>query len=127
MKKIKQTYHIQAPIEEVWKALTNSKYIDGWNGGPSKMSDKEGAKFQLWGGDIYGTNTKVVKNKLLVQDWYGGKWNEPSIAIFKLSTKGDTTTIEFSNENVPKDEFDDIEKGWKVYYLGPLKDLLEDK
>ena len=71
MKKIiKQTYHIHAPISEVWKALVNPKYIDGWGGGPAKMNNKKGTKFSLWGGSIWGTNTEVVSEKKLIQDWY---------------------------------------------------------
>ena len=127
MKAIRQTYHIKAPITEVWKALTDTKYIDGWGGGPAKMSDKVGSQFSLWGGDIHGKNIKVIANKKLVQEWFGGKWDKPSIATFALSSKNDQTTIEFTHVDVPESEYKDIEQGWKDYYLGPLKDYLESK
>ena len=127
MKAIRQTYHIKASIEEVWKALTDTKYIDGWGGGPAKMSDKVGFQFSLWGGDIYGKNIEVIANKKLVQEWFGGKWDGPSIATFVLSSKNDQTTIEFTHIDVPESEYKDIEQGWKDYYLGPLKEYLEKK
>lgn len=127
MKSIRQTYRIKASIEEVWKALTDTKYIDGWGGGPAKMSDKAGSKFSLWGGDIYGKNIEIITNKKIVQEWFGGKWKSPSIATFNLSSKNDMTIIDFIHENVPEEEFKDIEQGWKDYYLGPIKKYLENK
>ena len=127
MKAIRQTYRIKASIEEVWKALTDTKYIDGWGGGPAKMSDKVGSNFSLWDGDTHGKNIEVETNKKLVQEWFSGKWSKPSIATFNLSSKNDETTIDFTHENVPEEELEDIEQGWRDYYLGPLKDYLENK
>ena len=66
MKTIHQLYHIHAPIALVWQALINPKVIDQWGGGPAKMSDKK-EKFTLWGGDIWGTNMEVLKEKKLLE------------------------------------------------------------
>jgi len=109
----------------VWNALTNSKTIDKWGGGPSKMSSKQGVKFSLWGGDIWGKNIKVSPKKELVQEWYGGNWEKPSIASFKLTHKDDCTTLYLTHSEVPEKEFDSIDKGWDDYYLAPIKELLE--
>jgi activator of HSP90 ATPase len=125
MKTIVQDYHINAPIEKVWEALVNAQEINNWGGGPAKMDDKEGTKFSLWGGDIYGTNIEVEVFKKLVQEWYGGKWKEPSIATFKLDKQGHSTELELVQENVPDNEYEDIDEGWKEYYLGPLKEYVE--
>ena len=56
VKTIRQIYLINSSLEEVWKALTDPKYIDAWGGGPAKMDEKVGTKFELWGGDIHGKN-----------------------------------------------------------------------
>lgn len=125
MKSIKQTYLINAPISKVWQAFIDPKIIEQWGGGPAKMDDKEGSEFSLWGGDIYGTNTRVVKEKLLEQDWYGGKWDAPSKLSFGFTSKGDKTEVRMVHKDVPGNEAKDIDQGWKDYYLGPLKELLE--
>lgn len=125
MKTIKQISQINASVEKVWEALTDPKIIDKWGGGPAKMSDKVGFEFSLWDGDIYGENIEVETNKKLVQEWFGGKWDKPSLATFALSSKNGKTTIELTQTDVPDAEFEDIEQGWKDYYLGPLKELLE--
>lgn len=126
MKTIKQTYHINSPLEEVWKALTDPKYIEEWGGGPTKMNDKVGTKFEFWGGDIHGTNTEVITNQKLVQDWYGGNWPQPSKVTFILKELTDgETRIDLIHENLPDNEADDFADGWKRYYLGEIKKFLE--
>lgn len=127
MKTIFQKYQINASIEKVWKALVNTKDIDAWGAGPSKMDEAVGRKFSLWGGDIYGTNIEVVKFKKLVQEWYEREWKEPSIVTFKLEKKGSATALELLHENVPDEEYEDIENGWKDYYMEPLKKYVEEK
>ncbi len=99
--------------------------IDEWGGGPAKMNDKVGFAFSLWGGDIFGKNIDVVPGKKLVQEWYGGKWEKPSIARFELSSENDGTRIDFFQTEVPDNEFKGIQEGWKDYYLGPIKDFVE--
>lgn len=122
MKSFNKTYSILAPIHDVWQALTDQKIIDKWGGGPAKMEAKADSKFSLWGGDIHGTNTKVVAENKLVQDWYSGDWKEPSVVTFELSGN---TTVKLTHTNIPDSEFTSIKSGWDDYYMLPLKELLE--
>lgn len=125
MGRIEQTYEIKAPIEKVWDALVNPKTIEKWGGGPAEMSTKEGGDFSLWGGDVHGTNTKVIEGKLLSQDWFSGKWQKPSKLSFYLKQKGGITEVKLVHTDIPDEEAKDIGEGWKDYYLEPLKELLE--
>lgn len=90
------------------------------------MDANVGSKFSLWDGDIKGTNIKVVAERELAQDWFGGKWDESSQVVFLLSEKDGVTTVELKQENIPDSEAADIADGWKSYYIGPLTDLLEE-
>lgn len=127
MKHIKKIYVINSPVEKVWEALVNPEIIEKWGGGPAKMKDLLGFKFSLWGGDIHGKNIKVVKNKTLVQEWFSGEWDKPSIATFNLESVGEKKTkLELFHVDVPDTESDSIDDGWDEYYLGPLKNLLEN-
>lgn len=125
MKTINKKYLIKAPVEKVWESLVSSKIIDAWGGGPAKMNDKENEEFTLWDGDIYGKNIKVIPNKKLVQEWYGGGWEEPSEASFMLTKKGKDTLLELVHKNVPENEAKEIDSGWDDYYFGPMKKYLE--
>ncbi len=125
MKTFKQRYKIKASKRKVWNALVNPKIIDKWGGGPSKMNDEVGFRFSLWKGTIFGKNVRVNKNNLLVQEWFGGKWDEPSVVTFKLSEKDGFTLLNLTHENVPNSEERELKKGWKVFYLNPLIKLVE--
>lgn len=127
MKTIKQIYLINSPLGKVWKALTNPKYIDDWGGGPAKMDDKIGTEFKFWGGDIHGKNIEVIPLKKLVQEWFAGNWEKPSIVTFRLTVEKDAVRINLFHTDVPDNEAKDIDEGWRQYYLGPLKKYLENK
>jgi activator of HSP90 ATPase len=86
-----------------------------------------GTEFTLWDGDIHGKNIKVVPNKKLVQEWFSGDWEKSSIVTFTLIKKGNKTELNLLHEDVPNEEIKDISDGWKTYYLGPLKQLLEKR
>jgi len=123
---IKQKYEIAAPMEKIWKALTDVTVITAWGGGPAVMDANTGTEFSLWGGDIHGKNIEIVPGKKLVQEWYGGDWPKPSLATFILSEpKPGITLVELIHEDVPEAEVENFDQGWKDYYLGALKDYLE--
>lgn len=125
MKTLEQTYVIKAPIEEVWNALVDSASIDGWGGGPADMSDEVDKEFTLWDGSIFGKNIEVIPGEKLVQEWFAGEWEKPSIVTFTLESEDDTTVVQLHHDQIPDEEFEDIEKGWHEHYLGPLKEYLE--
>jgi activator of HSP90 ATPase len=126
-KTIKKVYKIAAPAKKVWDALVSQKIIEVWGGGPAKMDDKVGTEFSLWGGDIHGKNIEVVRERKLVQEWFGGDWPKPSIVTFTIKPEKDKTVLELEHTGVPDGEVDDIDAGWDDYYVGPMKDLLEKK
>lgn len=126
MKSIQQIYHIQATPSQVWQALVNPSQIEGWGAGPAEMDTQEGKQFSLWGGEIWGVNTKVVPEQMLGQEWYGGQWLEPSLLTITLKAEGAETILTLEQSNIPDDEAGDIEEGWKIYYFGPLKEYVEE-
>ena len=128
VKTIKKNYTIHASIDKVWKSLVDQDEIEKWGGGPATMSDRPGKLFKLWGGDVFGKNIDVQHFKTLVQQWYGGEWDMPSIVTFSLQKQGDNKTIvDLVHEDVPDREAKDIDSGWDEYYMTPLKKYVESK
>jgi activator of HSP90 ATPase len=125
MKMLKAVYHFKAPLEKVWQTLVDPMEIEHWGGGPAEMSADEGASFKLWNGDIHGTNIEVSPEEKLIQDWYGGAWDEPSRVTITLTEEDRGTRVDLLHENIPADEFDDITEGWDEYYFGAIKKYLE--
>lgn len=126
MKPIKQVYKIKATPSEVWDALTNPKTIKAWGAGEAKMEPKKGFKFSLWNGSIYGENLEVIQEKQLMQKWFSSDDpSNPTKVTFTILNRGDETIINLLHENVSQGVYKDIEQGWKDYYLGEIKKLLE--
>jgi len=124
---IKQIYKIKISVKKVWAALVQSKHIAAWSGSLAKMSAKKGARFSLWGGEIFGKNILVEPEKKLVQEWYGGKWKKPSIVEISLSEHKGVTEIKLIHKDVPPKEVKEFASGWKDYYFGPIKKYLEEE
>jgi uncharacterized protein YndB with AHSA1/START domain len=126
MGRIEQVFTIHAPVQRVWQLFTDPRLIRKWSDAPAAMSEDEGARFELWDGDIFGTNTQVITHKLLEQDWYGDKsWVAPSKVSFSFGGNGGTTLVRLVHEEVPDADLAAIEQGWQDYYMGPLGRLAE--
>lgn len=119
------TIDITADPEEVFTALTNPFQIEIWSGYPAEMKAEEGFVFSLWEGDICGVNLEVKPNRLLVQEWFFGEIAEPSIVTLKLKKVDGATRVELEHTNIPEEVFEEIVEGWKEYYLGSIKGMLE--
>ncbi len=127
MPTIKQTYEMAATPEEVFEALVNEDLIQNWSGDEVKMSPEVGAKFSLWGGQMFGTNLEVIKNKKLVQEWCYDQWEVPSKVTFILEPSGTGTTVELVHEGVPEKSLANITEGWNLYYLGAIQEMFQEK
>ena len=122
----KYTIDITADPEEVFTALTNPFQIELWSGYPAEMKAEEGFVFSLWEGDICGVNLEVKPNHLLVQEWFFGETEHPSVVRIELRKEGSgNTQVVLEHSNIPEEVYDEIVEGWKKYYLGSLKDMLE--
>ncbi|MBN8702410.1 MAG: SRPBCC domain-containing protein [Bacteroidetes bacterium] len=120
---IHQTYKINASPTKVFNALTNAKTIEMWSGSEAIMDAKTGTKFKLWGGDMFGENVEVVKNKKLVQQWNTKQFE--SKVTFTLTPKGKQTQVDLVHENIPEKHIKDYAQGWKDYYLGAIQSMFE--
>ncbi|MGQ0829717.1 MAG: SRPBCC domain-containing protein, partial [Bacteroidota bacterium] len=110
-----------------FEALVNPEIIQNWSQDEAKMGPEVGAKFSLWGGQMFGTNLEVVKNKKLVQEWCYDQWEKPSKVTFTLKTKGKKTIVDLLHEEVPEKSVNNISDGWDAFYLGAIKKMFEEK
>lgn len=128
MRTITQSYTIHAPRHLVWRALVEPELIEAWGGGPVIMNDHEGSAFSMWGGSVHGTNTHIVDDELLEQDWYSGDdWPHASKVTIELEDEDDGTLVTLTQHDVPASEIDDVDDGWHEYFFGPLQKLVESK
>jgi activator of HSP90 ATPase len=125
MKDIKKTIHIKVPREEVYNAITNPLTIELWSGYQAVMENRPDTEFSMFDGDITGRIKTLESPSLLEQTWdFGDQEAESHVHIELFEEKG-KTRIELNHSNIPDDAFENIEIGWKEYYLGALKTYLE--
>ena len=126
MKDFKKYYILSATPEEVYAALTNPATIQLWTGEKAVMSTEPGSEFSLWEGSIEGRNIEFEKDKKIVQEWYFGEQDEPSVVTIKLHADKNKTSAELRHTNIPDDAYDDITEGWDEHYFGSLIEFYEE-
>ena len=125
MKDFKKYYTITAEPKDVYNALTNKLMLEIWTGETVVMEETPGTEFSLWNGSICGKNLEFVKDHKIVQEWYFGEQDDPSIVTIKLHAEKDGTSMEVKHTNIPDDAFDNISEGWTEDYVDAMKELFE--
>ena len=125
MPTIQKSYEMNATPEEVFEALVNPDLIQDWSGDEAKMGPGVGDTFSLWGGQMFGSNLEVVKNKKLVQEWCYDQWKDPSKVTFTIKVIDKKTVVDLLHENVPEKFVNSISDGWDAYYLGAMQEMFE--
>lgn len=123
VKDFKKYYLIPAIPEEVYQALTNPISLKLWTGEEAIMSTEPGTEFNLWTDSIIGKNLEFEENKKIVQQWYFGEQEAPSIVTIKLHEHKQGTSVEVRQTNIPDDAFEDITDGWDQVYMGGLEEF----
>ncbi|WP_298741422.1 SRPBCC domain-containing protein [uncultured Chitinophaga sp.] len=123
MKDFKKHFTIPAPPEEVYAALTNPATIQLWSGEPAEMSTTPGEEFSLWEGSIAGRNLEFEEGRKIVQEWYFGDQETPSIVTIILHPDKKGTSAELKHTNIPEEAYQDMVAGWQEAYFGALIDF----
>jgi uncharacterized protein YndB with AHSA1/START domain len=127
MKDYKKYYIVGETPDMVYKALTSKVIIQLWTGEEAEMSEEAGSEFSLWDGSISGKNLEFIPDKKIVQEWYFGEQEEPSIVTILLHEHKQGTSVELRHSNIPDDDYEDIIEGWNTQYFGALIDFYENE
>lgn len=126
MADFKKYFTIPATPEEVYLALTKETSLQLWTGSKVEFTEEPGTEFSLWEGDIVGRNIEFETGKKIVQQWYFGEDNEPSIVTIKLHEHKKGTSLEFSQTNIPEEDFEEFTGGIEEQYIGGLIDFFAE-
>lgn len=121
---------IDAPISDVWEALTDPAAIGSWMGdGSVKIDLKKGGAYELFSGDTTGYFTDIEKPNVLEYSWRMSEWDSAwpdSLVRWELQPQGRKTKVRLTHVNFPNlEERNGHEEGWDTYFLGPMKEWLE--
>lgn len=128
-KNIRQSVTIKASPHDVYEALMDSDKHAQFTGGEASISREVGGKFRIYGGDIEGVNLELIPDQKIVQSWRYSDWPKGhySKATFSLGKISIGTRLTFTQSGVPEEFYEDIRQGWRDYYWGPMKEMLEKK
>jgi activator of HSP90 ATPase len=126
-KTVDQKVRFKATPHEVYEALMDSAKHSEFTHSEAKISGKVGGKFSAYDGWIEGINVELKPDKRIVQKWRGADWPKGhfSLATFELKEVEGGTELSFSQEGVPEDFYEDIDRGWVEHYWTPMKLLLD--
>jgi len=91
------------------------------------MSTIPGSEFSLWEGSIAGRNIEFEEGRKIVQEWYFGDQDNPSLVTILLHPDRKGTSVELRQSNIPDEDYDDIVDGWDNEYFGALQEFYEDE
>lgn len=123
MKDLKRYYTLPAEPKDVYNALTNKNMLEIWTGEDAVMEPEADTEFSLWGGSISGINLEFEENRKIVQQWFFGEQEEPSIVTIVLHPDKKGTSVELRHTNIPDEAFENISDGWDEDYFGALREL----
>jgi activator of HSP90 ATPase len=126
-KGIRQAVTFKAAPHAVYEALMDSRKHGAFTGGRAVISRKVGGKFSVFDGYAEGENLELVPDARIVQTWRASDWPEGhySRVTYSLAAVPGGTRLTFTQSGVPEDAHAAISQGWKDYYWGPMRELLE--
>ena len=128
-KTIKQSVVINATPHQVFETLMDSKKHSELTGSNARISREVEGGFEVWDGYIKGTNMEIVPDKKIVQNWRGEEecWPEGhySIITIELEKVEDGTRLNFIQDDLPEDCYDNIYQGWYDNYWNPMQEILK--
>jgi activator of HSP90 ATPase len=116
--------------EAVYRAFLSSKKHTEFTGSEAKCSARVGGRFTAWDKYISGKNIKLVKDKMIVQEWKTSEWPEgyePSTLKISLKKVGKGTRVSMIQSRVPASQVEEYDKGWDESYWEPLKQYFRAK
>ena len=118
---------IRAPINEVFKALSNNLIIDEWGGGPSRVKAKIHGDISFWDEEMFGTIREIEAPSLLIYTLLHRSWGDnvvDSLVTWKMK-EIDLYLYKCCIKIVPNRKLKSQDELWAASFLGPLKAYLE--
>jgi uncharacterized protein YndB with AHSA1/START domain len=136
---IERTFN--APIEKVWKAITDKDQMKQWYFDLSAFRSEVGFEFQFAGQGHKGEEylhlckiTDVVLNKKLRYSWKYDKYEGMSYVTFELFEEGSNTRLKLTHEgletfpaNNPDFAKESFVEGWTFIMGTGLKKFVENE
>jgi uncharacterized protein YndB with AHSA1/START domain len=127
---IEVTKEIDAPIEAVWRALTDAKQLEQWFVIEARLEPRANGKIWVSWGEGAEIESTILHWEPNRRFGWGEEWNGQLMATdFILEARGSKTIVRvvtsgFSDDPAWDEDFHMVEGGWQ-YFMAHLAVLLE--
>jgi len=121
-KNIQQTVTFDVPPKEIYEFLTNENKIKMFTQGPCKFSTIEGGAFEMFDGNLVGTQVCLKPNVKIEQKWRFSSWPQDHYSDLLLDFQPDGssgTKLVLTQKGVPSSDYDRTRGGWEEFFLEP--------
>lgn len=120
LKTLRNKTTVTATPARVFQALLSSREHGEFTKSPASISNKVGSLFSVYDGYASGKNVKLIPGKLIIQTWKAKDWPEGVVSTvtfeLKPADRGLSTLIQFTQEGVPSELAEALERSWKEFY-----------
>lgn len=113
-KQLKISHKFEAPVEQVYSALTRRTVLQNWLSDVAEVDVRENGRLFLWwneGRYAAGKFTEVKENEQLSFSWQGSEYPGPTKVELALEGKNGSTTLTLTHSDFgDSDEWEDIAK-----------------
>lgn len=110
--------------EEVFEALMDPARHSQFSGAPAQIERRPGGAFSLYGGHLTGKTLELKPHERIVQQWRASDWPEGHASRLTFDLQpidgGRQTQLSMTHSDVPADQFDGINQGWRTHYWSKM-------
>jgi uncharacterized protein YndB with AHSA1/START domain len=121
------TQQVEAPVEQLYFALTNQPVLQTWLCNVAEIDANENGRFYVWWNEGYyasGKFTKVEENKAVSFTWHGLGEPAPSKVDITLKKKDGGTLVTLKHSEIGTDKvWEDTAKGFEEEWTKALTNL----
>lgn len=125
---IQQEITFQSSTNELFELLMDEKKHSQITGGDVSMSREIGGNFSVFDDYCTGFNLEIIPGTKIVQKWRFEEegWPEDhySVCTFEFFEQGASTTLKFTQTEIPEHKVIDIIKGWNEFYWERIHEYL---
>jgi len=126
IKTIKQTVTFEVPPQPFYEFLTDERKISAFTQGICKFSTiSPGGPFEMFGGNVVGTQLNLEPNKVIEQNWRFKSWPENHFSKLKIEFKEEngSTKLTLTQTGVPANDYDRTRGGWEEYFWSRIRGI----
>ncbi|TKA65556.1 hypothetical protein B0A55_08697 [Friedmanniomyces simplex] len=113
--------------EQLFETFTDPQRIAAFTRAPPKVFEgaKEGARFEIFGGNVSGSFTKLQKPTYIEQKWRLAQWPQGHFSTLKIKFEQNdvdaVTIMRVDWEGVPIGQEEPTKRNWDEYYVRSIK------